>query len=179
MIIYKCRFTGDEICSDAFKPIPVLNADGEEVPGLFEIESTKVNKDTGGGVDIGCGGEFGGGTDDVDDSAEIVNNVIDESLGFNLQEVPMGKKNLKEYLGGYCKKVRSNLKEDEKVAGPEVKAFTQSAPIFCKYLLSMYDDLVFYITPSMDPDGAMVYAYYKGATPTFVYIKGGLLEEKC
>ena len=44
MIIYKCRFTGDEMCSDAFKPVPVKDADGNEVPGLMQIQSQKVNK---------------------------------------------------------------------------------------------------------------------------------------
>lgn len=132
------------------------NSDGEEVPGLFEIDSMKVNKDTGGNVDIGCGNEFGGGGDDVDDNAEIVNNVIDESFGFNLQEIPMGKKDFKEYLGGYCKKVRQALKDDSTVTGPEVKSFTQAAPVFCKFLLSMYDEIVFYVSPAMDPDAAMV-----------------------
>lgn len=44
MIIYKCRFTGDEMCSDAFKPRPVKDDDGNEVPGLMEIDSQKVNK---------------------------------------------------------------------------------------------------------------------------------------
>jgi Translationally controlled tumour protein len=44
MIIYKCRFTGDEMLSDAFKPTPVPDADGSEVPGLIQIKSQKVNK---------------------------------------------------------------------------------------------------------------------------------------
>lgn len=179
MLIYKCRFSNDEVCSSAFKPTPVKDAEGNEVPGLFEIESMKVNKDTGGAVDIGCGNEFGGGDDDLDAGAELVNNVVDEQIGFNLQEVPMGKKDMKEYLGSYCKKVRTALKEDDSVPGPQVKAFTQAAPVFCKHLLSMYDELVFYTSESMDPDGAMVYAYYKDVNPTFMYIKGGLLEEKC
>lgn len=30
MIIYKCRFTGDEMLSDAFKPGPVKDDDGNE-----------------------------------------------------------------------------------------------------------------------------------------------------
>lgn len=49
MIIYKCRFTGDEMCSDAFKPVPVKDEDGSEVPGLFQISSQKVNKVRGRG----------------------------------------------------------------------------------------------------------------------------------
>jgi Translationally controlled tumour protein len=44
MIIYKCRFTGDEMCSDAFKPVPVKDEDGTVVEGLMQIQSQKVNK---------------------------------------------------------------------------------------------------------------------------------------
>jgi Translationally controlled tumour protein len=87
----------------------------------------------------------------------------------------MSKKDLKEYLTTYCQK----LKEDDKVAGPDVKSFTQAAPEFCKYLLSKYDDLQFFTSSSMDPDGSMAFAYYETADPIFVYIKMGLLEEKC
>lgn len=115
----------------------------------------------------------------MDSTVETVNNVIDENIGFNLQEVPMSKKDCKEYLAGYCKKVRQALKDDDKVSGPEVKAFTQAAPLFCKWLLSKYDDLQFYTTSSMDPEGSMAFSYYKDVNPIFVYIKGGLIEEKC
>mmetsp|Transcript_24198 Transcript_24198/g.68137 ORF Transcript_24198/g.68137 Transcript_24198/m.68137 type:complete len:180 (+) Transcript_24198:136-675(+) len=179
MIIYKCRFTGDEMLSDAFKPTPVKDDDGNEVVGLFKIESQKVNKDSGASVDIGCGSEFGGGADDLDDGAELVNNVIDESIGFDLHEVPMSKKDVKEYLQGYCKNLRQKLKDDDKVAGPDVKAFTQSAPAFCKWILSKYDDMQFFTSSSMDPDGSMAFGFYEGVNPSFVYIKMGLLEEKC
>ena len=113
-----------------------------------------------------------------DAGAQYVNNVIDETIGFNLQEVPMSKKDLKEYLQTYCKNLRQKLKEDDKVSGPDVKAFTQSAPEFCKYLLSKYDDLQFFTSASMDPEGSMSFAYYVEADPIFVYIKMGLLEEK-
>jgi Translationally controlled tumour protein len=114
----------------------------------------------------------------VDDAAVYVNNVIDESIGFNLQEVPMGKKDLKEFLQNYCKNLRQKLKEDDKVTGPEVKAFTQSAPNFCKWILSKYDDLQFYTSSSMDPDGSIAFAYYEDVDPIFVYIEMGLLQEK-
>ena len=138
-------------------------------------------QDSGASVDIGCGGEFGGGEADVDDTSELVNNVIDSSIGFDLHEVPMGKKDLKEYLMEFCKNIRQKLKDDEKVTGPEVKAFTQAAPFFCKWLLSIYSDLEFYTSSSMDPEGSMAFSYYKGssATPTFVFIQAGLYEEKC
>lgn len=169
------------MCSDAFKPMPVLDSDGNEVEGLMQVQSAKVNKDSGGAVDIGCGGEFGGaGEEAVDDTVELVNNIIDSTFGFDLTTCPMGKKDLKEYLGEYCKKLRLKLKDDDKVAGPEVKAFTQAAPKFCKFLIKAYDDMDFYTSVSMDPDGSMAYAIYgESADPKFMYIKAGLLEEKC
>ena len=92
----------------------------------------------------------------------------------------MGKKDLKEYLQSYCKKLRQKLKDDDSIPGPEVKAFTQSAPNLCKWLLSKYDDLEFYTSSSMDPDGSMAFAYYGDQVdPNFIFIKMGLIEEKC
>ena len=44
MIIFKCRFTGDEMLTDAFEPKPVKDEKGEEVPGLFQIQSQRINK---------------------------------------------------------------------------------------------------------------------------------------
>ena len=44
MIIFKCRFTGDEMLSDAFKPGPVVDEAGNVVEGLLQIQSQKVNK---------------------------------------------------------------------------------------------------------------------------------------
>lgn len=137
-------------------------------------------QDSGASVDVGCGGEFGGGGgDDLDDTAELVNNVIDQQLGFDLHEIPLGKRDLKEYLGAFCKELRTKLKEDDKVPGPEVKAFTQSAPKFCKWLMSKYDDMQFFTSSSMDPDGNMAFAYYKDVNPIFVFIEAGLIKEKC
>lgn len=91
----------------------------------------------------------------------------------------MSKKDLKEYLQTYCKNLRGKLKEDDKITGPEVKAFTQSAPEFCKWLLSKYDDMQFFTSSSMDPEGSMSFAYYEANDPIFVYIDMGLIKEKC
>jgi Translationally controlled tumour protein len=44
MILYKCRFTHDEMLTDAFKPRPVVDDEGNVVEGLIEIDSQKVNK---------------------------------------------------------------------------------------------------------------------------------------
>jgi hypothetical protein len=183
MLIFKCRITGDEMISDAYKINPVIDPDTkEEVPELFECESQIVAK-SGVEVDVGCGNAFGGeGADEPEDtSVEKVNNIIDESLGFGYNEIPMGKKDFKDWLKEYCGAIRKIIKDDEKIAGPEVKAFTQSAPEFCKFLLKKYDDLQFFMSPSFNPDGALAISYYpEGASaPTFMYIKMGLVGEKC
>lgn len=117
----------------------------------------------------------------MDDTVELVNNVIDERNGFNLTEVPLSKLEFKDFLQEYCKKVRQQLKDDPKVEGKDVKAFTAAAPIFCKWLLGKYKDLQFYSTLSMDPEGSMIFSYYKdgAVNPTFVYIAAGMTEEKC
>lgn len=49
---------------------------GEEVPGLFEVESAMIVVG-GGDIDIGCGNAFGGAAEDegADDSAQKENNV--------------------------------------------------------------------------------------------------------
>ena len=182
MLIYTCKITGDEMLTDAYNIEDVKDDEGNVVPGLIEIESQIVAKG-GGDIDIGAGNAFGGGGEDepVDDTIEKVNNVIDESMGFGYQECPMKKKDLKEYLSTYCKGIWKMLKEDDAVAGPDVKAFKEAINVFCLWLLKKFDDLEFYMTPSFNPDGAMAFAYYKeGAlAPTFVYIKAGLNEQKC
>ena len=182
MLIYKCRVTGDELISDAYKLRPVIDPETkEEVEGLMECDSMMVTKG-GGNIDIGAGNAFGGANDDdegVADTVEKVNNVIDSDLGFGLSEVPLKKIDLKEYLKTYCGAIRLLLKDDPKIEGPRVKAFTQSAPNFCKFLLTKYDDLQFFMSPAFNPDGAMVYSYYRDTTQVFVFIKEGLIEEKC
>lgn len=61
--------------SDALKIQPVVE-NGEEVPGIFEVDSAMVTVG-GGDIDIGCGNAFGGGGEDegADDSAQKENNV--------------------------------------------------------------------------------------------------------
>ena len=168
------------MCSDAFKSEPVIDDEGNVVEGLFAVQSGKVNKDSGANIDIGCGGAFDGKEEVVDDTVELVNNIIDETFGFNLTTCPMGKKDLKEYLGKFCKDVRTKLKDDPKVEGPQVKAFTQTAPIFCKFLLKKFADMDFYTSVSMDPEGSMAFAIFEDKVdPKFMYIKAGLIEEKC
>ncbi|KAG5180044.1 Mss4-like protein [Tribonema minus] len=178
MIVYTDMVTGDEMMTDAFKKLPVLDDEGNPVEGLFEVESQVIVKGST-EVDIGCGNSFGGGGDDeaVDDAVEKVNNVIDS---FNFSECPFGSKTeFKEYLKEYVVKLRGMFKEAGKPQ-PEIKAFMATAPGIVKFLLSKYNDLQFYVGASYDPQGAMSFSYYKegATTPNFMFIEGGLKVEK-
>ncbi|GMI63229.1 hypothetical protein ScalyP_jg11252 [Parmales sp. scaly parma] len=182
MLIYKCRVSGEEFISDAYKLRPVVDPETkEEIPGLLECDSMKVLKG-GGEIDVGAGNAFGGGGEDeaVDDTQESVNNIIDDSVGFGYNEMPMGKKDFKDWLKEYVPKVWKLLKEDDKVEPADVKAFKAASGKFSVFLLKKFDDLQFYVGPSFSPDGAMVLSYYPegSATPCFIYIEGGLIAEK-
>jgi hypothetical protein len=37
----------------------------------------------------------------------------------------------------------------------------------------------FFTSSSMNPEGSMAFGYYEDVDPIFVYIKAGLIEEKC
>jgi hypothetical protein len=175
MIVFKDVISGDEMMTDAFAHKPVLNDDGEEVPGLFMVESSVTIKGAD-NVDIGCGNAFGDAVEE-DDSVEKVNNVIDP---FKYTEVPFSARSeFKEYMKDYVKKLRSTMKE-QGVEQPKIKEFMSQAPEFVKFLMSKFDDLQFYSGETMDPEACMAYSIYpEGATtPNFMYISAALVSEK-
>ncbi|CAM9461056.1 unnamed protein product [Phaeothamnion confervicola] len=176
MLVYKDVVSGDEMCTDAFAQSPVLDTEGNPVPGLFEIESRTITKG-GDNIDIGCGGEFGGAEEEVNDTVEKVNNVIES---FRLTEVPFGNKNeFKDWIKEYVRKVRSAHKE-KGTPQEKIKEFMAQAPEMVKFLMGQFKEWQFYTGESMDSEAGMVFAYYKeeAPTPTFVYINFGLVEEK-
>mmetsp|Transcript_5097 Transcript_5097/g.7041 ORF Transcript_5097/g.7041 Transcript_5097/m.7041 type:complete len:181 (+) Transcript_5097:141-683(+) len=179
MIVYQDIFTEDELISDSYKHEPVIDEDGEEVPGLFEVESRTIAVG-GDNVDIGCGNAFGGEEEELDDNVEKENNIISESAGFGYTEMPFNSKaEFKAYLKDYVRKVRSKMKSDG-VEVEKIKQMMAEAPIFVKWLISMYSELQFYCGRAVDPEATMVFAYYKGENinPHFVYMKWGLKEVK-
>lgn len=169
MIVYKDIFTGDEVLSDSFSVKPV-----EGVPGLIEVESAMVA--VGGDVDIGCGNAFGGGGEEEETDSDVVKeNNISGSSGFGYMEMPFGSKNeFKTWFKEYVRKLRQELK-GAGVPVEDIKGFMDQAPTFFKWLLEKFDDLQFFVSKSMNPDGGIVFSYYKdGAlTPTFIYIEKG------
>lgn len=169
MIVYKDLFTGDEVLSDSFPVSPV-----EGVPGLIQAESSMIA--VGGDVDIGCGNAFGGGGEEEEVDSDVVKeNNISGAAGFAYMEMPFGSKTeFKDWATEYVRKLRQELKGSGTPV-EEIKKFMNEAPVFLKWLMGKYDDLQFFVSKSMNPDGGIIFSYYKdGAmTPTFIYIEKG------
>lgn len=178
MIVYRDIISGDEMLSDAFPLKPVIDSDGEVVPGLMMCESKMITKSDG-DIDVGCGNAFGGGGDDdgpLDSGAVQVNNVIE---GFQYTETQVGsasdfKSWIKEYMNAIRTYMRSKGKDKE-----EIQAFMATAPGIAKFLLKNFNDLQFYLGPAFNPE-TMVFAMYpEGAVaPNFYYIIQGFEQVK-
>lgn len=91
----------------------------------------------------------------------------------------MSKADLKEYLKEYMRKIRQHLKS-KGTPVETIKQFMEEAGVIAKFLLSKADEMQTYMGRSMDPEAGLAYSYYKegAVTPTFMYIKWGLEEEK-
>jgi len=176
MIVYKDLISGDEMITGAYKQNPVLDKDGVVVEGMFEVESSMKVKGAE-SIDIGCGNSFGGGEEEVDNSVEKVNDIIDS---FMYTEVPFGSKSeFKEYLKDYVRSVRAKLKE-KGTPQPEIKDFMAQAPGMVKFLLVKFSDMQTFAGESLTAEGGMAFGYYKDGAhcPSFVYITKSLVAEK-
>ncbi|TDH66557.1 uncharacterized protein CCR75_006084 [Bremia lactucae] len=179
MLVWQDVFTEDEVMSDSNKVIPCKDMEGNEISGMFQVESKMVAKGAD-NVDIGCGDAFGGDDAQVDDSVETVNNIIDDSIGFGYIETGFETRaELKTYLKSYFRKIMKHLKSTG-VDEETLNRFKTDAPEIVKYLVSMFKELQFYMFKSCDSEAGLAYAYYpEGAlAPTFCYIKWGLKEVK-
>ena len=176
MLVYCCKITGDELLSDAFPLLPVVDDEGNTVEGLMQIESKQMAKG-GEDIDIGCGNSFGGDDDNqVDDNVEMVNNIVEK---FQLTETTVGSAmDFKNWLKEYMQKIRTK-KREEGLPKPEIQAFMATAPNIAKYLLKNFSELQFYLGPAFDPDSMVFSIYPEGASnPNFLYIMGGLTQNK-
>ncbi|RLN74004.1 hypothetical protein BBJ28_00009004 [Nothophytophthora sp. Chile5] len=179
MLVWQDLFTDDEVMSDSFKVVPCVDAAGNPVSGMFQVESKTVAKGSD-NVDIGCGDAFGGEEEQLDDSVETVNNVIDDSIGFGYMETGFDTKaELKTYLKSYFRKCMKQLKSSD-ASDETLTQFKSDAQEIVKFLVSMFKELQFYMFKACDSEAGLAYAYYpEGAVaPTFCYIKWGLKEVK-
>lgn len=182
MKVYKCILSGDVVMSDAFPQLPVKNAEGEEVDGAFMVKSKMVAKG-GGDVDIGAGNAFGGGgEDELDDSVETVNNIVDADTGFGYVALSYTKSELKSDLKEWMKALRKKLKENGVEPSKLKEEFVPKSIAFCNFCVKNFDNLEMYMTQGQvpTPESSMMIGYYEGAdaTPSFLFFSPGLEEEK-
>lgn len=107
-------------------------------------------------------------------AAEQVNVVVG---AFNLQAVPMGKKDFQLYVKQYLKRVKAHLEQHN---SERVQPFMEGMKAWVPKMLKEFDEYEFYMGPSCDPDALLVMAKYEGEAPypSFLYIKDGMVEEK-
>eukprot|EP00891_Asterochloris_glomerata_P000902 jgi/Astpho2/902/Aster-x0975 len=160
MLIYTDLLSGDEMLSDSF--------DVKEQEFFYEWQ-TIGDVD----VDIGANPSAEDAEEGQDSSARKVIDIIES---FRLVEQSgYDKKTFMGYIKPWLDKVLKQLPEDQQA---EFKTKAQPA---IKFLVGKIKDLQFFTGESMDPEATMAYAYYaEGAsTPTFLFPKYALKEQKC
>lgn len=176
MIVYIDRLSGDEMLSDAYKLLPVVDSDGETVEGL-QMCVSKMVQEAGDDVDVGCGNAFGGEAEEAGASdAVMVNNVV---KGFSYTETQMSSATeLKAWLKEYMMAVRTKLREAN-TPKEEIQAFMGCASGIAKFLIKNFSDVQFYLGPSFSPESMVFSIYPEGAvTPNFYFIMAGFKAEK-
>ncbi|KAI1485331.1 Mss4-like protein [Biscogniauxia mediterranea] len=170
MIIFRDAISDskDELLSDSFDLKEVDGVAYEADCAMIEIGA--VNVDTGANASAEEAGE------DLDDSAQKVNNIVHS---FRLQPTSFDKASYLSYLKGYMKKVTEHLKA-KGASADEVKDFQTKAQAFAKKIVSNFKDYEFYTGESMDVDGMVVLLNYRedGITPYVTIWKHGVEEMK-
>ncbi|KAG0056737.1 Ribosome associating protein [Gryganskiella cystojenkinii] len=166
MLIYKDIISGDELFSDAF--------DVKLVGGVYEIDSAMITIKKGADVDIGANASAEEAGEELEDGAEIVNNV---AYSFRLNSTQFDKKAYTTYIKDYMKRLQKKLNF---ATEEETKAFQTEMATEVKKILGNFKDYEFYIGENMDPDAAVMLLNYRedGVTPYFTVFKRAVKEEK-
>ncbi|CAD6500761.1 BgTH12-06468 [Blumeria graminis f. sp. triticale] len=168
MIIYKDVITGDELLSDSFNV--------KEINGIvYECDCAmiKLGSVT---VDTGANASAEEPEDEVEDSSELVNNIVSS---FRLQQTSFDKKSYLSHLKGYMKAVEAHLKA-KNVEDSVITEFKSKAKDQATKIVQNFKDYDFYMGESGDIDGMAILMNYRedGTTPYITLWKHGLLEEK-
>lgn len=166
MIIYTDIISGDELLSDAY--------DLKEVDGVIYEADCDMIKVGGDNIDIGANPSAEDGDEDLEDSTEMVNNIVHT---FRLQQTAFDKKSFLTYIKGYMKQIKAKLQESNP---DEVAVFEKGAQAYVKKVIGSFKDWEFFTGESMDPDGMLVLLNYRedGTTPYVALWKHGLKAEK-
>lgn len=158
--------SGDELLSDAY--------DLKLVDGvIYEADCQMVTVGDN-DIDIGANPSAEGGDDDVENTAETVNNVV---YSFRLQQTQFDKKSFLTYIKGYMKTIKAKLQETNP---DEVETFEKGAMAYVKKVVGSFKDWDFYTGESMDPDAMLVLLNYRedGTTPYVAIWKHGVKAQK-
>ncbi|RKF56107.1 Translationally-controlled tumor protein-like protein [Golovinomyces cichoracearum] len=168
MIIYKDIITDDEILSDSY----LL----KEVDGIvYECDCAMINL-KGPDVDIGANPSVEEATEDLDESAQTVNNVVNS---FRLQSLSFDKKSYLQHLKSYMKMVKDKMTA-KGATEEDITNFVTKAQIYAKKIIGKFKDYEFYTGESLDPDGMVILLNYRddGITPYVTVWKDGLVPMK-
>ncbi|RKF76486.1 Translationally-controlled tumor protein-like protein [Golovinomyces cichoracearum] len=168
MIIYTDIITGDEILSDSF---PLKEVDGI----VYECDCAMINL-KGPTVDIGANPSAEEAIEDVDESAQTVNNIVNS---FRLQSLGFDKKSYLQYLKGYMKMVKDKMTA-KGISEEDITNFEKKAQIYAKKIIGKFKDYEFYTGESLDPNGMVILLNYRedGITPYVTVWKDGLVPTK-
>ncbi|RKF64027.1 Translationally-controlled tumor protein-like protein [Erysiphe neolycopersici] len=169
MIVYNDILSGDEILSDSF---PMKEVDGV----VYECDCKMVTQQLGAQVDIGANASAEEPSEDLNDEAITVNNVIHS---FRLQKTTFDKKSYFAYLKTYMKNVKAKMMTNG-ADEATIADFEKKASAFAKKIASNFKDYEFYVGESMNVDGMAVLLNYRddGITPYVTVWKHGLSEQK-
>jgi len=170
MIIYKDKFSGDELVSDC-KAFSTVNGVAYKFPGKkISITNEIADSLIGGNASADGQGE-GEGTD----SCEILE--WDIVCNSRLVEYSIGKKDYQKHLKEYMKRVKLQMTQDGATT-EELDEFSANITSFIKDMLAKFKELTFFVGESMSEDGMMVIQEWDGAECCFYFFKHGLIAEK-
>lgn len=161
MVLFEDVFTGDKLMSDAHAFTLEYNG------AMMKVKSKLMLKDT----TQGLSGE--------EESEEMLYRLFDVEHQYNLVKDTFSRKDYE----GYSKEFASRLKKylEANVSASRAGLFQQGATDFVKFVLSKFSEFEFFWGASMDPDSAIVHAYWEDENdeaPTFYFFKDALREVK-
>ncbi|KAK2953174.1 putative Translationally-controlled tumor protein like protein [Blattamonas nauphoetae] len=164
MKIYKERWTGDEICSDAFE-VEMHNSALMRATG-------RIIEENDGEIDIGA--NPGEGEAEWKSDATYVNSII---KSFNLEKTEMTKQQFLGTVKKYLGKIKAYLTENQP---DRVETFMKDSTEAIKFLVAKYNDCDVYVGESMDPESMPIICEYSddGKSTYFYYLFDGLNEIK-
>lgn len=167
MNIYKCIITNDELFSNTFKM--------KETEIFYEVEGKTVIRTEGFDESLISANASAEEVAEGTDSSSI--SGVDIVLNHNLQETAYTKKQYLAQMKDYVKAVRAHLEVSNPSRVPVFMAEVQNE---VKKIVKDFAQYQFFTGESMNPDGMVVLLNYReDDTPYMLFIKDGLLVEKC